>query len=324
MAGSVKIVAPEGRAAPAGIAQAQDGQGDHRAALAALPLGRIAALSEPADGPGLRRLAEHWMVIALLGALVLWLPGAAALPVQAALGVMLVFQFTALHEATHRTAFRTGWLNDWVAHGAGFLVLVPPRAFRALHFAHHRHTQDPVRDPELSTPKPRSLAGYLWRLTGWNYWRGQLAGMVAAAAGQPLPDYVPPRSEAAVRAEARLFLVGYAAILGLSVTTGSTLALSLWAVPMLLGQPALRAYLMAEHTACPMVADMLANTRTTFTHRAIRWLAWEMPWHTAHHAAPTVPFHRLAALTAEIEAQLKSTADGYPDAHRQILAQIRG
>jgi hypothetical protein len=35
-----------------------------------------------------------------------------------------------------------------------------------------------------------------------------------------------------------------------------------------------------------------------------------------------VPFHRLATLTAEIEAALRSTADGYVDAHRQILRAI--
>ena len=73
---------------------------------------------------------------------------------------------------------------------------------------------------------------------------------------------------------------------------------------------------------CPLVPDMLVNSRTTFAHRAIRWLAWEMPWHTAHHAAPTVPFHRLADLTGEIENALKSTAQGYIDAHHQILRAI--
>jgi len=83
-------------------------------------------------------------------------------------------------------------------------------------------------------------------------------------------------------------------------------------------QPMLRAYLLAEHTGCPLVPDMLTNSRTTFTHRAIRWLTWEMPWHTAHHAAPTVPFHRLATLSAEIEGALKSTAQGHIDAHHQI------
>jgi fatty acid desaturase len=125
-----------------------------------------------------------------------------------------------------------------------------------------------------------------------------------------------------VRAEARHFLVIYAIVAALPVVTGSTLTLTLWVIPVLLGQPVLRAFLLAEHTGCPLVPDMLANTRTTFAHRAMRWLSWEMPWHTAHHVAPTVPFHRLGELSAEIESGLKSTAESYHDAQAQILRAI--
>ena len=68
---------------------------------------------------------------------------------------------------------------------------------------------------------------------------------------------------------------------------------------------------------------MLSNTRTTFASRLVGWLAWQMPNHTAHHAAPQVPFHRLPALTERLRADLCATADGYPDAHRQILATLQ-
>lgn len=94
--------------------------------------------------------------------------------------------------------------------------------------------------------------------------------------------------------------------------------LYLWVIPVLLRQPFLRAYLLAEHAACPLVADMLANTPTTFCNGAIRFLAWNMPQHTAHHAMPTVPFHRLPQLSRLLESRLKATARGYADAHRQI------
>ncbi len=133
---------------------------------------------------------------------------------------------------------------------------------------------------------------------------------------------MPPRARDRVFREARVYLALYALIAVASVVSGSTLVLTLWLVPAILGQPFMRAYLLAEHTGCPLVPDMLDNSRTTFCHRAIRWLAWEMPWHTAHHAAPTVPFHRLAEMTREIEHALKRTADGYLDAQNQILRAI--
>jgi len=294
----------------------------HRAALARLGEGRVAALSETADRPGLIRLASHLGLLALTGAAVLATDGAPRVALQFLHGTVLIFLFSAAHECIHRTAFRSHWLNDRVAWLAGLPILLPPNAFRFFHFAHHRWTQDPSRDPELAAPKPRSLPEYLWRLTGWHYWSGQAQALVKAALGRPLPDHVPPRGAAKVRREARVYLAIYTAIALVSLAAGSTLALTLWVVPALLGQPVLRAYLMAEHTACPLVPDMLTNSRTTFTHRLLRWLAWEMPYHGAHHAAPTVPFHRLGDLTTELRGSLGTTAQGYTGAHRQILRAI--
>ena len=64
-------------------------------------------------------------------------------------------------------------------------------------------------------------------------------------------------------------------------------------LPVLLGQPALRLYLLAEHGDCPRVANMFENTRTTFTTAMMRFLAWNMPYHVEHHVYPQVPFYRL-------------------------------
>lgn len=294
----------------------------HRAAIAVLGKERIAALAEPTDRPGLIRMASHLALLMLTGAAILAAEGWWRLPIQAVHGVVLVFTFTALHECIHRTAFRSQWLNDGVAAVTGFVNIQPPTAFRYFHFAHHRYTQDPARDPELASPKPATRAQYWIHLTGAPYWLSQVRGLVANAIGRDLPGYIPPRARGRVIREARIHLALYAAIAAVSVLAGSTLALTHWVVPALLGQPVMRAFLLAEHTGCPLVPDMLANTRTTFCHRAVRWLSWEMPWHTAHHLAPTVPFHRLGRMSAEINAALKRTADSYPDAHRQILRFI--
>ena len=99
---------------------------------------------------------------------------------------------------------------------------------------------------------------------------------------------------------------------------GWTWLFELWLIPALVGQPFLRAYLLAEHAACPLVADMLTNSRTTYTTTIIRFLAWNMPYHSAHHAMPTVPSHHLPELNAKLRDRLTSTAQGYLDAHRQI------
>ena len=55
-----------------------------------------------------------------------------------------------------------------------------------------------------------------------------------------------------------------------------------------------------EHLGMPHVGDVLRNTRSTRTGRAMRWLCWNMQYHTAHHAFPGVPFHRLPQLHARL------------------------
>ena len=91
---------------------------------------------------------------------------------------------------------------------------------------------------------------------------------------------------------------------------------------MVLGQPMLRLYLMAEHGRCPPVANMLENTRTTFTNRLVRWIAWNMPYHAEHHAWPTVPFHKLPSLHRLTRPHLKKTSDGYISFHREFTGDL--
>ena len=293
----------------------------HKQALAALDPATLTALKEPVDGPGLMRLAIHLLLLAMTGSLVAILHHPLLLiPALVLHGIVLVFLFTLEHEAIHGTAFRTAAINRIVAECAGFLLLLPPRYFRYFHFAHHRHTQDAGLDPELAAPRPRDVTEYAIHLSGIPYWRAQIAVLTGNALGRTAHAFMPIGGRAAVKWEARLYFAAYASLAIVTIHAGWIWPLWYWLIPAVLGQPFLRAYLLAEHAACPLVADMLENTRTTFTNRAINLLAWNMPHHTAHHALPVVPFHRLPQLTERLRPHLKVTAEGYVDAHRHIRA----
>jgi fatty acid desaturase len=294
----------------------------HRAVERALGLiapETLAGLRQRRNGPGLRRLAVHLGLLAASGAVILaathWTVWLVASLVY---GIALVFLFTLEHETIHHSAFASDRLNRLAATLAGIVVVTPARWFRYFHFAHHRHTQDAARDPELSIPKPTGWPTYLAYLTAVPYWIATLRTLAHMALGRIDGDYVPPARRADVVREARLHVGLYVAVAAISLACGNLLAVKLWVVPLLIGQPFLRAYLLAEHGACPLVADMLENSRTTFASRLVNFIAWNMPHHTAHHAFPTVPFHRLPDVTAIIKARIAITADGYPEAHRQI------
>ncbi|QBF31595.1 fatty acid desaturase [Thalassococcus sp. S3] len=282
---------------------------DHRAALAAIPPDRKSILHARSDIRGLVHLAGHLGAIALTGtAIATGIPGWPLLLVPH--GVLLVFLFTLTHECTHKTPFRTGWLNEGIGHLTGTLIFLPFTWFRYFHLAHHKYTNDPLRDPELTGgERPETWPALLLYLSGWDYWRGAAATFWTMAFGTISAPYLPQRKHSAMRRDARWMLAAYLlAALSLPITP---ILFWLWLLPLLIGQPVLRIYLLAEHGRCPPVANMLENSRTTFTNRIVRTLAWNMPYHAEHHAAPNVPFHRLPDLHADLAPHLKSTAPGY-------------
>jgi fatty acid desaturase len=120
--------------------------------------------------------------------------------------------------------------------------------------------------------------------------------------------------------EARILWTIYLALAMGSIAFRSSALLLYGVVPLLLGQPALRAYLMAEHTGCALGPDMLANSRTTTTNLLVRFLAWNMPFHAEHHGWPALPFHALPAAHRLVVQGLRCRGDGYIAVARNILS----
>jgi len=296
---------------------------DHKQFLASLTPAQCRELTETSDRVGLQHLALHLGAIMVLAALIL-----ARVPFWPLLmlpqGILLVFLFTLLHEASHSTPFRRRWLNLAAAHLSGYVILLPPRWFRYFHFAHHRYTQLPGKDPELASPKPETWGQYLLYASGIPVWLEHLGTILRHAAGRCEDDFVPQARRAMVRNEAWAMLSVYLALLIGSLALGSTALVFTWLIPMLIGQPFLRLYLLAEHGRCAYVANMLENSRTTFTNAAVRRLAWNMPYHAEHHSYPAVPFHKLPELHRLAAEHLMVTEKGYAGFHARYAPHING
>ena len=281
----------------------------------------LCALVERSDRKGLARLALHVVAIAAAGTIyanafdTVWM-----LPAAWLYGTALVFLFAPLHETVHYTAFRSRWINRAVSAACGWILLLPARYFRAFHLEHHRYTQDPERDPELAVAPSATRRDYLWRVSGFEYWTSRVRTMLAHAAGRVSEPYLGPSERAAVVREARFHLASYAAV---SVATGNSALLWIWVVPAVLGQPMLRLYLLAEHTGCPMVPDMFANSRTVHTNAIVRFLAWNMPYHAEHHAYAAIPFHALPRAHASLAPYIRVQSPGYASVHRELVRGLR-
>ncbi|MGH1577039.1 fatty acid desaturase [Planktotalea sp.] len=280
-----------------------------------------ATLHERSDRAGLQHLASYAAVLLLCSLWIAngWIAWQFILLPQ---GLLLVFLFTLQHECTHETPFRSPVLSRIIGHLIALILAQPFIWFRYFHLAHHRYTNDPENDPELlGGAKPEGWWQMILYTSGLPTWRSNLTVVLRYAfAPEPAP-YLPARALPRITLEARFMLLVYA-LAGVSLLW-SSLVLWLWIIPALIAMPFLRIYLLAEHGRCPYVANMLENTRTTYTTRLVRWLAWNMPYHIEHHSAPNVPFHKLPALHAHMHSALLSTSNGYREFAREYVQPFK-
>ena len=291
-----------------------------------LPPEVIQQLTRRSDVKGLTQLAAHVFLLVLAGIALqasrdsLWL-----LLTLPAYSTLLIFLFAPLHETIHYTVFKTRWVNNLVAAPIGFLLLIPFQSFRVFHYVHHRHTQNPELDPELLDRKlldmkPLIRSHYWWYLSGLPTWWQALLTLWQHATVGVSESYIEARHHPMVIREARIHLAGYALLALLSLMFSSTFLWWYWILPALLGQPLLRLYLLAEHSGCDFSANMLENSRTTYTVPWLNFLAWNMPYHAEHHYLASVPFHALPALHAYTGQRVKYRGDGYYRVNRDIAA----
>jgi fatty acid desaturase len=258
-------------------------------------------LNERSDLYGSLQMVSHWGVIAIVGYLH-WLAMGSWLVVLTGfvLGVLLNFLYAAQHELSHSTVFKTRKLNEVFGRIIGFVEFYPRDFDQVMHFAHHSHTGNWERDGEL-VREPYTLGMYLLWLSGITYWRNRIFGIVRRARGVIVEPFIRKQEEAMIIRESRIHLVLYVAIFVVSVVTASWAALMFWMLPLLLTKPVHQLQNTIEHLGLSHEDDILENTRSTRTNALMRWLCWQMPYHTAHHIFPSVPFWKLRELNAKIE-----------------------
>jgi fatty acid desaturase len=304
-----------------------DSNNEGAAPIAAIELSR---LQQRSNARGLLRLAGHVALIAATGAvysLILTRSSAMAAHALAATvyGFTLVTMFAAMHEAVHRTSFKSRWLNDLVAWFAGLLSFYNSTYYRPYHGWHHRFTQLAGRDPELEDGKPTSLTSYALEVSGLPWWIGKLRTHATLALGKTASyRFLTERTGARVVRSVRLQLLVYCAAIVASFALRHPYFVVYWLVPVALAQPILRVILLAEHTGCSEDDNPLTNTRTTRTVWLVRFLMWEMPYHAEHHYHPALPFFTLARAHRRIGSRLRHVAQGYAALHAGFLRDLAG
>jgi len=261
---------------------------------------RLKELSVRSDLRGAVRLGGYLCALALSGGALIFSWGTLwALPAFVVHGTLINFLYAGQHELSHWTVFRTKAPNEFFGRVFGFVLFFPRDFDQIQHFAHHRYTQNWQHDGELARNR-YSLTSYLLWLLGPSYWYTRWRRILRLSRALVTEPYIPPGRKAGVIREARWHLAGYGLIAVVSLLSGSPLALKLWLLPMLALKPVHQLQNTIEHLGLPHVDTITQNTRTTRTNPLMRWLGWNMQYHTAHHAFPGVPCYRLPALHREL------------------------
>ena len=86
--------------------------------------------------------------LALTGTIPLWLAFILST-------LSLCYVYAPTHDAQHDIIGRPGtklrWLNELVGHGTSWMILLPFGTLRTTHLDHHRHTNDPEHDADITT-----------------------------------------------------------------------------------------------------------------------------------------------------------------------------
>jgi fatty acid desaturase len=267
----------------------------------------LRGLCAPSNFRGAAQTLSHVGAIGVTGTL-LWYTRSTiwAIPVFMIHGVLLNFLYAGQHELSHWTVFRTAWLNEWLGRVFGFVLFYPRTFDQIQHIAHHRFTQDWTRDGELARERYTRTSYLLW-LSGVTYWYTRWRRILRFSAGVVREPYLPASRHAELTREARVHLAGYALIAAVSIVGRSWAAVYWWLAPMLVMKFVHQLQNTIEHLGLPHEPNVLINTRSTRTNALMRWLGWQMQYHTAHHAFPGVPFHRLHRLHALIFSERGTT-----------------
>ncbi len=261
----------------------------------------LRALNQKSNLMGFLQLSSHVILIVFVGCAHYYASGSwLCLITGFLLGVLINFLYAGQHELSHSTVFKTPLINELCGRIIGFFMFFPRDFDQIMHFAHHKFTQNWDKDGELAR-EPFTLTSYLLWLFGITYWKNRWFGIIRRSLGNIIEPYIFKSQERKVINESRLHLLGYVLILFSSVYFQSWIVFYIWILPMILTKPIHQLQNTIEHLGLSHESDILHNTRSTKTNFFFKWLCWQMPYHTAHHTFPSVPFWKLKHLNKKVE-----------------------
>ena len=227
------------------------------------------------------------------------------------------------HECGHGTAFRTPFLNDLFYYPACFMLARQAMFWRWSHFRHHTDTIVRGRDNEIVFRRPASFGRTILMFSNVKHGPQAMWSTLKTAFGtvdEVAAELIPVEDHPRLVRQARVFVAIWAAAIILSLVT-----LSPWPVLFIGGPTIYGAWLvvffgLTQHAGLQEnVLDHRFSTRTVLMNPVFRFLYLNMNYHVEHHMFPSVPYHALPKLHAEIRDQLAPPNPNTIHAYAEII-----
>jgi Na+-transporting NADH:ubiquinone oxidoreductase subunit F len=291
-----------------------------------VPRETMRTLLERRDGPAIRDTIL-WFALLLAsgcGTYALWGSWWAILPYLIYCPLYAATSDSRWHESGHGTAFKTDWMNNALYEIASFMVKREATVWRWSHTRHHSDTTIIGRDPEILAPRPPNLKGFFLSLFCLHPDYPQR--LLMHFFGRMRADektYIPETEFPKVFLRARIYLLIYAASIGLSIYLRSTLPIFLICLPNLFGTWLLYLYAGTQHAGlAENVLDHRLNCRTVYMNPVNRYLYWNMNYHVEHHMFPLVPYHALPELHRVVKEDMPPPYGSIFGAWREIIPAV--
>ncbi|MDH3654376.1 MAG: fatty acid desaturase [Myxococcales bacterium] len=225
---------------------------------------------------------------AIAGYLLGRLPVAATIAINA---TSIYLLFTVMHDSMHRTAHESRFINDLLGRLSALSLAATMPIFRAVHYEHHSHTNDPERDPDLIVNRRPRWALPFWCVAivveyrrhyfGRRMWRDR-SDLIEAIAMECL-------------------LLG---VIGVAVATGTFAMLAIvWMVPALIA-------IVVLGLCFDFLPHYPYNSRERYLDtriypgRILNAVLLGQNYHLIHHLWTTIPWYRYQRVFGEIEDEL--------------------
>ncbi|MCX6067316.1 MAG: fatty acid desaturase [Chloroflexi bacterium] len=306
----------------------EKGLADARWYASPVPKEKMRELLERRDGPAIRDTLIWFALLLFFGVCgyLTWGSWWAIIPF-AIYGVLYAsVSDSRWHESSHGTAFKTDWMNNALYELASFMVLRESVRWRWSHTRHHSDTIIVGRDPEIAVPRPVNLFNFFLNFFNVFAFRMYWTTVFSHCLGRLTAEertYIPESEHGKLFVRARIYVLIYAAIVGLSIYSGSILPLMYIGLSSFYGGWLMPVYGNTQHAGlAENVLDHRLNCRTVYMNPINNYLYWNMGYHVEHHMFPLVPYHALPKLHALIKADMPAPYNGLLEAYREIIPAL--